>query len=125
MAGITEDAIQEELQHRQLVDITTTGRVTGEPRRIEIALHNLAGRLYISGMASRRQRSWLRNLAADPHFTLHLKGSVKADLPAAARIITDVAERRRILPEIARVWGIRDVENMVEYSPLIEVTIAG
>ena len=34
------------------IDITTTGRKTGEPRRIEIVFHNIDGRLIITGIAA-------------------------------------------------------------------------
>jgi hypothetical protein len=72
-----------------------------------------------------RKRSWLYNLEADPRFTFHLKRGVTADLPATARVITDVAERRAILEHVARAWRRTDLETMVAYSPLIEVTIKG
>ncbi len=111
------------LERGGLIDITTTGRQTGLPRRLEIAFHNLAGRIYISGIPSRRRRGWLANLEADPHLTLHFKRGVRADLPARARIIENEDERRTILTEVARNWRRRDVETMVRYSPLIEVTL--
>jgi deazaflavin-dependent oxidoreductase (nitroreductase family) len=106
-----------------VVDISTTGRKSGQERRIEIVLHNIGGRLYISGQPSRTRRSWLANLDANSEFTLHLKRGAKADLPATAREITDPAERRQILEQVARHWKRDDVDIMVEYSPLIEVTI--
>jgi deazaflavin-dependent oxidoreductase (nitroreductase family) len=106
-----------------VVDITTTGRKSGQPRRLEIVLHNIGGRLYISGQPSRRRRSWLANLDGDPKFTLHLKRGVRADLPATAREITDEKERRQVLEEVARHWSRDDVDTMVQYSPLIEVTV--
>ena len=68
-------------------------------------------------------RAWLRNLAADPHLTFHLKRTVAADLPATARIVTDEAERRAVFTEIVKVWTGQDVETMTRYSPLIEVTL--
>jgi deazaflavin-dependent oxidoreductase (nitroreductase family) len=117
------DTIRQALTRGRTIDITTTGRRSGEPRRIEIVFHNIGGRIYLSGMPSRRRRSWLANLEADPHFTFHLKGSTRADLPATARIITDEAERRAVLTEVARAWRRNDVETMVTYSPLVEVTI--
>lgn len=123
MAIGTTDAIREALTHGGLVDITTTGRKSGEKRRLEIAFHNIDGRIYISGMPSPRRRSWLANLDANPKFTFHLKGRVRADLPARARIIDDVEERRELLPHIARAWRRNDVERMVEQSPLIEVLL--
>jgi len=117
-----DDKIRQALTRGRTVDITTTGRRSGEPRRIEIVFHNIDGRIYLSGMPSRRRRSWLANLEADPHFTFHLKGSTRADLPATARIISDEAERRTVLTEVARAWRRNDVETMVTYSPLVEVT---
>jgi len=117
-----DDKVRQALTRGRTVDITTTGRRSGEPRRIEIVFHNIDGRIYLSGMPSRRRRSWLANLEADPHFAFHLKGSTRADLPATARIITDEAERRAVLTEVARAWRRNDVETMVTYSPLVEVT---
>jgi deazaflavin-dependent oxidoreductase (nitroreductase family) len=116
------DAIRAALERGHNIDITTTGRRTGEPRRIEIFFHNIDGRIYISGIPSPRKRRWLANLEADPHLTFHLKARVRADLPATARVITDEAERRLIFPYVARNWRRNDVETMVRYSPLIEVT---
>jgi deazaflavin-dependent oxidoreductase (nitroreductase family) len=113
--------VAEALSHGHLVDITTIGRRTGEPRRIEIAFHNIGGRIYISGMPSPRRRQWLSNLDADPRFTFHLKGAVKADLPATARVIEDEAERRDVLPHVARAWKRNDIDDMIRTSPLIEV----
>jgi deazaflavin-dependent oxidoreductase (nitroreductase family) len=110
------------LKRGHTIDITTSGRRTGEARRIEIEFHNVEGRIYISGLASTRRRSWLANLEANPKFTFHLKGRVRADLPATARIITDEAERREVLAHVARAWRRDDLEKMVRYSPLIEVT---
>jgi deazaflavin-dependent oxidoreductase (nitroreductase family) len=125
--GVTMDpAIARALAHGHTIDITTTGRRSGLPRRIEIVFHNFDGRLYISGMPrAGRTRAWIHNLAAEPHFTLHLKGPVKADLRATARIITEEAERRTVLTQVARVWQRPDVETMIQHSPLIEVTIDG
>jgi deazaflavin-dependent oxidoreductase (nitroreductase family) len=123
MGEVAGDPIGRSLSRGQLIDITTTGRLSGQPKRIEIVFHNIGGKLYISGMPSRRKRSWLANLEANPRFTFHLKRGVQADLPATARVITDEEERRAILAQIARIWKRNDVDIMVRYSPLIEVMI--
>jgi len=115
--------INQALSNVTVVDITTTGRKSGEPRRLEIVSHPIGGKLYISGMPVENRRSWLANLDANPHFTLHVKGQVKADLPATARIITDEAERREILAHVAKTWKRKDLDVMVAQSPLIEVTL--
>jgi deazaflavin-dependent oxidoreductase (nitroreductase family) len=121
-----DDTIRRALQRRNIIDITTTGRQTGEPRRIEIVFHAFDGRTYISGMPNARKRSWIANLEADPRFTFHLKGSVGtpvADLEATARVITDDVERRAVFRQIiGSAWHQMDLETMVRESPLIEVT---
>jgi deazaflavin-dependent oxidoreductase (nitroreductase family) len=120
-----DESIRRALSHGHVIDITTTGRSTGRPRRIEIVFHVFDGRIYISGMPrADRVRAWLRNLEADPRMTFHLKAIVTADLPATARVITDPAERREVLEKVARAWR-RDADEMVAHSPLIEVTIEG
>jgi len=125
MALSTRPDVDAALERGHTIDITTTGRRSGEPRRIEIVFHNVDGRIYISGVPSPRKRRWLRNLEAEPQFTFHLKGKTRADLSAVARVIEDEAERRQVLPHIARAWNRNDLETMVRYSPLIEVTFPG
>ena len=121
-----DDTIRKALSRRNVIDITTTGARTGQPRRIEIVYHALDGRTYISGMPNPKKRGWIANLEADPHFTFHFKGNIGtpiADLPATARVITDEQERRAIFRQIIETaWNQQDLETMVRYSPLIEVT---
>jgi len=121
------DAIRRFLSRGGLIDITTTGRRTGQPRRIEIVFHNIDGHLYISGTPNpRRTRDWLRNLEADPRMTVHLKGTVRADLPATARVVTDPAERQRVFDWIVgHAWRSMNVDAMQRWSPLIEVDPEG
>lgn len=116
---LTRD-VQEELARGQLIDITTRGRKSGQPRRIEMVFHNVEGRIVISGRPG-FPRGWIANLRADPRMTLHLKGRLVADLPAHGRVITDREERERLLAPIARLWRI-DHALMVRSAPLIEVT---
>ncbi len=117
------DAIRAALTQGGLIDLTTTGRRTGQPRRVEIVFHAIDGRIVISGMPRREKRAWLANIEADPRVTIHLKRDVVADLPGAARVVTDEAERRALLAHVARTWGRDDVEVMLRYSPLIEVIL--
>jgi deazaflavin-dependent oxidoreductase (nitroreductase family) len=118
------DDIRAALSGGQLIDMTTTGRRSRLPRRIEIVTHVIDGRLYISGVPRARKRAWLANLEADPRLTVHLKGDRQADLPAVARVITDEAERRSVLAHVARAWNRTDLDAMLRYSPLIEVVFA-
>jgi deazaflavin-dependent oxidoreductase (nitroreductase family) len=121
-----DESIRRALAKSGVIDITTTGRRSGEARRIEIVYHVIDGRIYISGMPrADRKRAWLTNLEAEPRFTFHLKKGVTADLPATARVITDEAERRAILEGVTRLWNRTDLDVMVAHSPLVEVAIEG
>src|ERR1700684_589218 len=88
------DEAAKALASDRVIDITTTGRQTGQPRRIEIWFHRVDGKYYITGTPG-RPRSWYANLVAHPAFTFHLKESATADLPATARPIPDPAGRAR------------------------------
>lgn len=118
-----DETVSSALHRSQVIDLTTTGRRSGEARRIEIYLHDVDGRLVITGMPRPTTRAWLRNVEADPHVTLHLKDGVVADVPALARVVTEPAERRPLLEAAARRWGRDDVDVMMEQSPLIELTV--
>lgn len=109
----------------RLVDITTYGAKTGEPRRIEIVFRRLDGHWYLTGTPG--PRSWYANLRKNPRLIFHLKHNVVADLPATARPITTDTERRQVLPPlVAEVQAIRggelDVADWLARSPLVELT---
>lgn len=122
-----DDRIMEALQGKEVViDITTTGRRSGSPKRIEIWFHNIDGRIIITGTPG--PRGWLANLMADPDLTLHLQGAVQADLQATARIITDPDERRAIMSAPETAWyrdQVGGVEPLVAGSPMVEVLFKG
>ena len=112
--------IRAALERDRTIDVTTTGRLSGLPRRIEIWFYNVDGRIYLSGTPGRRD--WYANLQANPDFVFHLKKSVGADLPARARPVTDPAERREVVEGIFRGGAASgDVESWVAGSPIAEV----
>jgi deazaflavin-dependent oxidoreductase (nitroreductase family) len=119
-----DERIRQALASDRTIDITTIGRNSGEPRRIEVWIYRVDGRVFLSG--SPGTRDWYANLLANPEFRFHLKGSVQADLPARARPITDEAERRAVMPgildDLGRGYG--DLDDWVARSPLVEVEFA-
>ena len=118
------EQVQRALAHDRTVDITTIGRRSGQPRRIEIWFHNLDGRIYISGRPGRR--GWYANVVARPDFVFHLKESAQADIPARAHPVTDPAERRRVLSGVLAGIGREGaLEDWVARSPLIQVELLG
>ena len=122
MSNINDPAVAAALAKDLVIDITTAGRASGEPRRIEIWYHVVDGRYYITGRPG--PRSWYANLLAEPKLTFHLKESAQADLPATARAVTDPEEKRRVFlnaPKLAEYISEGNVQEWVEGSPLIEV----
>ena len=111
------------------IDITTTGRKTGLPRRIEIWFHRLGESWYLSTLPG--QPHWAANLVANPRFTVHLKHGLTRDLPATAAPITDPTERRRVFTAIvddmnqahnpARIRQPTHLEDWMSGSPLLEI----
>src|SRR6187455_2890660 len=97
-----DSKIEHALKNDSLIDMTTIGRKSGKPSKIEIAFHNFDGVLYISGLPG--QRDWYANLLAHPQFTFHLKQSTHADLAAQALPITDEPTRRQVLSKVVARW---------------------
>ena len=116
-----DDVTKQALEQDRTIDITTTGRKTGQLRRTEIWFHNLDGALYITGTPG--PRDWYANLLGDPEFTFHLKESTQADLLAWATPILDEVTRRDVIPRIYDKLGRgdSDIEKRVARSPLVHV----
>jgi deazaflavin-dependent oxidoreductase (nitroreductase family) len=120
-----DPAVSRALGQGQTIDLTTTGRHSGEARRIEIVFFNFGGRLYISGTPNpNRERAWLHNIRANPNVTVHLKHGLAVDLAATAHEVEDPAERRDVIEKVARAWR-RDPDEMQRWSPLIEIVVPG
>jgi deazaflavin-dependent oxidoreductase (nitroreductase family) len=118
------ETVRAALAQSQVIDLTTTGRKTGQLRRIEIFLHYDDGQLFITGMPrADRTRDWIYNIGADPHVVVHLKQSVVADVPATARVVDDPEQRRPLIELAARRWRRTDIEEMLRHSPLIVLTV--
>ncbi|MCB0110540.1 MAG: nitroreductase family deazaflavin-dependent oxidoreductase [Caldilineaceae bacterium] len=117
------EAIQKALQEDTLVDITPTGRKTGEPRKFEIMLRRHGGKYYIAGQPERK--GWYANMVANPEIILYLKQSAQADLPATAHPVLDAATRRELFQAF---FGdsemMDDLEKWIEAAKLIEIRLS-
>lgn len=115
-----DDAIRQALATDRTIDITTTGRASGLPRRIETWFYRVGDRFFLSGSPGRRD--WYANLLAEPRFTFHLKRGTVADLPARATPVTDAAARRAVMAAIlADLNQPGDLEAWLAGSPLMEI----
>lgn len=122
-----EASVWRALERGLTCDITTTGRRSGLPRRIEIWYFVVDGRVYLTGTPG--PRDWLANLRVDPRLTFHVKEGASADLAARAAIVDDPDERRRVMAAVMAQNGwFRaqrfDLEAWVAGSPLVEVRFA-
>ena len=105
------------------VDVTTIGRTSGLPRRIEIWIVRIGDRVIMCGTPGRRD--WLANLRADPALTLHLKeNGVSADVSATAIEVDDPGFRREIWEHLATHWYRTQtpVEDLIATAPTVELT---
>jgi deazaflavin-dependent oxidoreductase (nitroreductase family) len=119
-----EDTISRALARDRTIDITTSGRKSGLPRRIETWFYRADGRVYLTGAPGRRD--WYANLLANPEFTFHLKQSMVADLPARATPVLERDVRRAIFTTILRDLGQpHDLDAWLKGSPLVVVSFDG
>lgn len=126
-----ESEIAAALADGGIADITTIGRKTGQPRRIEIYFHHFDGAFYLTGRPGFK-RDWQANIEANPEFTLHLKRRVTADVPVTGEPEPDPEERSRILfRALTESWGSdpgtakTDLDRWVESSPFIRFLPVG
>ncbi len=122
-----DPATKDALDRGGIVDITTTGRTTGLPRRIEIYLHQLDGVYYLTGRPGFK-RDWVANIVAHPEFTVHLKRDVVADVAVVGELEPDDTERGRILfRALTENWGRdpdetrADLDRWIHQAPFIRL----
>ena len=121
-----DDDVRAALAKDLTIDLTTTGRSSGEARRIEIWMLKIGDRIVITGTPG--PRDWYANLLADPACIIHLKERIRADLPATATPIIDPAIRTEVFEHIEATWYRRqgeDLETLVAEAPMVEIRIDG
>lgn len=116
------EAVREELRDDPTIDITTTGRRSGRPRRIEIWMLDVDGRFFITGTPG--SRDWRANLLAQPRLTVHLKRHAHLDLEARAAPVTDPATRRQVIDHLSARWYRTQTpaDDLVATAPMVEIT---
>lgn len=115
--------VQAALASDMTIDITTTGRRSGEPRRIEIWFLNVDDAIYITGTPG--ARDWYANLLANPSLIFHLKESTIADLTATAAIVSDRDERERVFTAPRAHWYLNQgdsLDALLDEAPMVRLT---
>ena len=100
------------------IDITTIGRSSGRPRRIEIWWFRIGDRFVITGTPG--PRDWLANIRAEPRLTLHRP---TGDVEATATEVTDDAVRAEVIDHPDTGWYVGQAErqHLIDAAPMIEV----
>lgn len=121
-----DDDLRRALAGHQTFDITTTGRRTGNRRRLEIWYFVVDGELYITGTPGRRD--WIANLLADPRMTVHVTHGEPLERDGTGEVLTVTEDRRRIMERIRELepWYAEQghaLDEWVASSPLVRVDL--
>jgi deazaflavin-dependent oxidoreductase (nitroreductase family) len=101
-----------EFDDRSVIDLTTTGRVTGRPHRIEIWFAQDGRTLYLlSGGGDRSD--WVKNVAHTPEVVIHA-GDV--DLAGRARIVLDPEEVVRAKDAVVAKYRPRYAGDLTDWK---------
>ncbi len=102
------------------IDMTTFGRKSGEPRRIEIWWFHVSGRFIITGTPGRRD--WLANVKASPTVVIHVDGH---DIETTATVIEDHQFRLEVFRQPETRWysSQAQLDSLVADAPMIEVDL--
>lgn len=111
-----------ELAAVKTIDLTTYGRKTGLPRRIEIWWFHLEGRFFITGTPGRRD--WLANIRANPRVVIHVQDS---DFEATAHEVVDPQLRELVFSQPETRWYSTQSEfrHLVNEAPMVEILLGG
>jgi deazaflavin-dependent oxidoreductase (nitroreductase family) len=104
------------------IDLTTVGRRSGAPSRIEIWWFHVDGRFVITGTPGRRD--WYANVLANPEVVIHVAGW---DLPATARPIRDPEIRAGVFDFPSTRWYSTQAQRqrLIDEAPMIEIVFEG
>lgn len=111
-----------ELASRRTIELTTIGRKSQLPRRIEIWWFCVNGRFVVTGTPGRRD--WLANVLANPDVVVHVNGM---DIEARARVVTDADFRRKVFTQPETRWYSTQaqLDRLVDTAPMIELELPG
>ncbi len=100
------------------IDLTTFGRRSGEPRRIEIWWFRVNDSFIVTGTPGRRD--WLANVKANPNIVIHVDGR---DIETTARVIEDRQQRLEVFNQPETRWysSQAQLDQLIDEAPMIEV----
>jgi hypothetical protein len=101
------------------IELTTIGRRSGVPARIEIWWYHIDGRFIITGTPG--PRDWYANVLDQPAVTIH---SPLGDMAGRATPVVDRSLRQRVLSHGDLSWyqSQAELEALIATAPMIEIT---
>ena len=110
----------EVLKTIETIDLTTTGRRSGERRTIEIWWFHVDGRFIITGTPG--PRDWYANVLSDPEIKITTNGSTYR---AIAVPIREPDQRRLVFTAPSTSWYTtqEELDTLVATAPMIEVQL--
>ncbi|NND02814.1 MAG: nitroreductase family deazaflavin-dependent oxidoreductase, partial [Acidimicrobiia bacterium] len=115
-----EPADLHSLTQIRTIDLTTFGRRSGEPARIEIWWFYFEDQFIVTGSPGRRD--WMANAAANPRVIVHANGD---SYHGQARPVSDRARRRRFfesdVTEVRWYSSQAHLDALVAGAPMIEI----
>jgi deazaflavin-dependent oxidoreductase (nitroreductase family) len=108
------------LARSRTVDLVTTGRRSGRPRRVEIWWFQFEERFIVTGTPG--PRDWYANVLANPAVVIETR---HGDFPGRATVVTDAQFRRRFFVDRKTLWYSTqsDLEALVKTAPMIEIDL--
>jgi deazaflavin-dependent oxidoreductase (nitroreductase family) len=112
----------DELARHRTIDLTTIGRRSGQPSRIEIWWFYIDGSFFITGTPG--ARDWYANVNADPNVVIHVAGH---DLPATAQPVSEVETRSRVFDsELTRWYSSQSQrQRLIDDAPMVRISFNG
>lgn len=100
------------------IDLTTIGRRSGKPRRIEIWWFRIGDRFIITGTPGRRD--WVANVGANPQVIVHVGG---LDIEANVSFVKEASQRLEVFdhPETRWYSSQAELDRLVAQAPMVEV----
>jgi deazaflavin-dependent oxidoreductase (nitroreductase family) len=108
------------LAAHRTIEITTVGRRTGEPRRMEIWWFFVEGRFFITGPPG--ARDWYANVNGNPDVIIHVAGR---DLAASAYPVKDLETRSMVFDSRHTRWysSPSQRQRLIDDGPMIEIKL--
>lgn len=116
--------LSDELEAHEYAYVTTSGRVTGRPHRIEIWFVVVDGSVWVNSGGGHRA-DWVKNITRDPSITLEIGDQ---SWPARATPRTELSEhpaRERLARRYQRWRPGEPLSDWARDSLLVEIVVSG